>query len=53
MQNRDLFLLDPDHEPLARGIRPKFLPRGQGCLLLFAGIFGLAGLCFAAGTARE
>jgi hypothetical protein len=39
MQNHEPFLLDPDHERLTRSSRPRLLPRGQGCLLLFASIF--------------
>lgn len=53
MQNRDPFLLDPGNESLAKGARPKRLPREQGCLLLFLSIFVLAGLLVAAEVVRQ
>lgn len=53
MQHPGPFLLDPDHEGLVKGARPRLLPRQQGCLLLFLSLFGLAGLCTAAATVRQ
>ncbi|MGD9144352.1 MAG: DUF3592 domain-containing protein [Anaerolineae bacterium] len=53
MQNRDPFLLDADNEPLARGARPRLLPRKQGCFLLFLSLFVLAGLLVTVAVARE
>jgi hypothetical protein len=53
MQNHRHFLLDPDHEPLAKGARPWLPIRGHGCILLFVGVFALAGLCFAVALVRQ
>ena len=53
MQNHEPFLLDRDHERLAKGARPWLPLRGHGCILLFVGVFALAGLCFLAGMVSQ